>query len=400
LKSALRALEAARPTLNIAAFRDEIDAVLKNPKVTDAIRALDLAARLAEAIDEATHAEFLTLLTVTEVGDNPAIWCLKAAAAVHFDCGDSSIALQFIHSAPQIWLSDFGPQKLALVFQSFATLITQFPDDSLFPIYFLWSCILCLSHSNAMLRAAALDLLMQVIPFATNRGLSFSQLRDTREMSPLIAQGVAFFEESLGVKFTECFCHAFALAVTRVVQELDTRQRALKLLCICLLHAETAEDRVYLALPLVAFADNDLGWLLAESGARNMAEFIFQKMPDIAVAKNAAVYIASMFGEHGCAHRVEIMAECILFGIKVYPEAFGPVRATLLAQCWRMLDVEANAGRTELIATVAGALYFVPKSPQKPVLLGKIEDNALTSSIGSTIDGIGLLLESDLEPTT
>jgi hypothetical protein len=394
LSSALRALEAARPALSIAGFRTEIDAVMKNPKITDAIRVLDLGARLAEAIDEATHAEFVTLLTVTEVGDNPAIWCLKAAAAVHFNCGDSSIALQFIQSVPQIWLSDFGPQKLALVFQSLAILIGQFPGDSLLPVYFLWSCILCLSHSNSMLRAAALDLLLEVIPFAAARGVSLAEIRDTINVSTLIAQGVAFFEEGIGVSFTESFCHALAVAVTRVVQELDTRQRALKLLCICLLHAQTREDRVYLALPLVAFADNDLAWLYAESRCKTIAEYVFQKMPDIAVAKVAAIYLSAMFGEHPCSHRLELMAECILFGIKVYPAAFGPVRSPLLAQCWKMLEVEAQPARTALIAQVASALYLVPLAPPAPPLLWKVDDNALTTSIGSTIDGIGKLLDN------
>jgi hypothetical protein len=100
------------------------------------------------------------------------------------------------------------------------------------------------------------------------------------------------------------------------------------------LHAAwTAEDRVYLALPLVAFADKDVAWLLAESR--------FASMPEL------------MAGE-----------------------------------CWKW---------PPLIATVASALCLVPRTPPSPLLVTKIEDNALTTSIGSTIDGIGKLLESDLE---
>lgn len=136
---------------------------------------------------------------------------------------------------------------------------------------------------------------------------------------------------------------------------------------------------MYLTFPFVTFADNDLWCLLAESGARNASECIFQKMPDKAVARVAPAYIAAMSGEHGCAHTVEIVGECILFGIKVYPEAFRLMRATLLMQCWRMLDAEANAGRTELITTVASVICLVPKSPQTSVLLGKVQDNALMS---------------------
>jgi hypothetical protein len=163
---------------------------------------------------------------------------VEGGPGVHFNSGDSSIAFQFIKSVPQFWLSDFGPQKLAFVFQSLADFLNKIPDSSL----------LCSSR-----------LFEQDIPFAVESGFAtLSSIGSTRSESESIKQGVSFFEGSLGISFADNVRDTLAVSLTRVLQETETHQTALRLLHVCLGNISRAEQTIFLSLPLVTFDLTDL----------------------------------------------------------------------------------------------------------------------------------------------
>jgi hypothetical protein len=402
LDSAMQTLEASVANSSLAKHRMRMSKLLANSKTIDPIAVIDTGYRVADSISESVRTSFLKLITESEPAENLDIWCIKAAASVQFNGGDFEMCLKYVENLPKMFRSKFGSQKLALGFTSLGHLIDKFPSTSKIPILYIWSALLSMAHSNQRLRAAATELLAVLMPFALDNG-SLKDIEASRRGSPAIGDAVQMYEREIRVDFAKNFSYAFSISLKRVMEEIETRKSALDLLKTCLTRLVSNQSlAVYFTLPFVAFAQEDPQWILMtmHSSCQTIAEFIFKdfetrrddEMTDI------IEYLAEMFGERHCAHRVELLADCLIFGSRAYPHIVGKCKRIILEKCWKMLASEASQTKIEKIATVCAAFCVVPWPKMLLVQgrswLAKFSDETLATVIGNTVDGIAQLAKA------
>jgi hypothetical protein len=356
-------------------------------------------------MDDVMHDEFMSLLCQSELGDDPEIWCIKAAASAHFKYSDTSIALQLIQNLPSLLLTNFGFQKLALTFRSLGPLIIRFPDDSLIPMFFLWPALLSVSHQNQMLRRAALKLLARSIPWALDHGrfADINGLHTTRFISQAIVDSVSIYEESVGVSFSANFGFALVKAMTRSLEEVETRKAAVTVLKTCIKRcAGKPQIAAYFALGFLAYAQEDpqsiLAWVPTKSAT--VAAFIFKDFETRMADDTAAIvrYLGQTFGSRHCAHRLEVIADCLVYGATRYPECLKLIKTNVIRMCWQLMDTEFHGAKAEMIAGVCGTFFALPDERQAKVqLVGRIGDDALARCITGAVDGVAAALQLNLQ---
>jgi hypothetical protein len=325
---------------------------------------------------------------------------VKSAAKVHFGQHAIEIAFQFVPILPHLLMSNYGSQKLAVAFQCLSSLLTGFPSNSPVPIYFFWPALLAAGHSSTTLRRAGLSLLSEVLALVFGSSNDFGAVRRSRSLSPAILNSVGIFEEAMGVSFEATFSFAFVSVLTRAVAEVDTRVVTLKLFEMCLrgLSAQplTAVD---FALPFVAFGQDDCGWILPLVGnCSSLADFVIGRINEQRPADRSAIigYLAEMYGDRHCAHRIEQIAACLVLGCEKHGESFGWLKKPMVEKCWKMIDAETNPARIRTIAKVAACFYAIPagRAPARRSAGSRMDDNGLGSCIGGTVQGIADLLRA------
>jgi hypothetical protein len=387
LDSALQTLEPAYPLFT--KLRRKLARAMENAKTVDALVLIDAVHRVTAIVGDDVRARFQALVTTLSPADNLDIWLVKAAAAVHFNGGDFQTGLRYIERLPRLFRSNFGAQKLALAFTSLASVITKFPPDSVLPLLFMWAALLALSHPSQRLRGAATALLTVILPFGLAR-LDMAAIEATRCTSDVVANAVARFENEFRVNFAANFAYAFNIALTRVFEEVETRRAGVALLkaFIPKLREGDANLAVYFALPFVAFGQEDAQWIANGS----ISEFIFRdfgarKKDD---AADIVTYLAMMLGERHCAHRIEVIADCLIYGAKQCPEVVRMVKRMALEKCWKMLASENNQGKIDKIAEMCAAFCVIPwpKELLVPAKADRPPEDVVNAYIAGTIDGI------------
>jgi hypothetical protein len=410
LNSAMSTLESIRPDIALSAKRDQF--CVENPQQPDAIALIDTGASLARAIGPEVYAEFLRLTTQWETGDSLDIWFIRAAARVHFHSADPSIAKQFIDRLPKILLtSDSEFRKLILVLSVLTRLFPKFPDRQI-PMLFTWPVIMCCCHSNQALQTAAINLLISIIPLAMgNEGLeNKSRLQATRYISEKICDSISAYEDGLKVSFTANFSYAFVLSLTPVLENVVTRPLAIDVLNVCLAYlTEHVRIAVYYTLPYIAFAAEDPQWIADSVGLKTnkcftISEFVFRKFGKRQTCEMAEItgYLVDVLGSPHSAHRMEIIADCLIFGAKKYPHVFGSLKKVVMEKCWRMLEDEGNPVRQNKIASLAASFLCIPWEDDTLGQIGlrngvkTIPDEALGNCLRKMIDGVAEVLRDGL----
>jgi hypothetical protein len=215
---------------------------------------------------------------------------------------------------------------------------------------------------------------------------------DARQESETINQSISHFEEDIGVSFNDNFWYALIASMGRALMESDTRGAALTFLRKSFAYVSSAEERTYLTLPLVVFGD-DLQWVSTDGKILSFGPLLFQKFADPFPARLIARYLATMFGHGRCFHRLGVIADCIIYGAKTFPDAFSEIKKGLADDCFKILDAETNIAKSDKIASVLVQLVWVTQSRTSADKVGPIGEDALTTYIGSTIDGIKELFE-------
>jgi hypothetical protein len=223
----------------------------------------------------------------------------------------------------------------------------------------------------------------------------------TRYISTALDTAVDFFETGIGVSFGSHFCHAFVVALTRALQEADTRQQALDLLRVCITKGKVRPAlAVHFALPFLAFANEDLGWLLAAVGGSfsTISSFLYHNFHPALIDDEPLIvgYLSHMFGDRHTAHRFGALADCIAYGVAHHPNAFATARARILARCRVMLDAPGNVEKWEVVAAIAGKLLSSPEGTTTPNRdPGRPPDEAIARYVGTALDAVGLLMHLD-----
>jgi hypothetical protein len=319
----------------------------------------DSARRVAVALDVWPAVEELLL---RKPDDSATVCCVKDAAAVHFGVGCPRTA-GFAATLPAVLRPTFAPQKLALAFTALKELLA--PRDT----GFVWTAIVAIGHGSADLRCAALPLLARALPAAVPAP------------EAAFAPAIARFEAAIGASFARNFAHAFMLALTRSLQDSDTRQAALHCARTCAAGSRAC-DRAFFLLPAIAFE------------GRDECEFFRQfEAMDGDDRKAAIAYLAQEFGERHCAQGVGLVADCLIRTAKKHTEDFAAVRADVMEKCWRLLQTE---GREGVIAKISElyAISLVFQGPDvEPMKLKAVEhlaDDVLNSLLLGMIDHIAV----------
>jgi hypothetical protein len=163
-------------------------------------------------------------------------------------------------------------------------------------------------------------------------------------------------------------------------------------------------EAVYYALPFVAFGQGDCAWIPGlVSGCTSLPEFVFGHLREIPRAARALIigYLAQMYGDRHCAHRVEQIGDCLVFGCEKRPEIFGWIKKPMVEKCWKMIDAETSEVKRANIAKVAARFYTIPPGTAtgRLSIASKVDDSTLGSCIGGTIQGIADLLRNQDEAT-
>jgi hypothetical protein len=331
------------------------------------------------------------------------IWHIKVAASAHFNCPHSSeMGLKFVKALPGIFQTGFHPQKLALVFSTVGTLLPTFGTNFNVPIMFLWCALLSVSHSNRQLRTASTLLLAQLIPYALTIFESVDKVGQSRFFSDIVADAVQTYERTIRLSFQANFAYAFNVQLTRALEDIETRQATVELVKECL-RMLTADHMtaVWFALSFVAFAQDDPMWVLNTVGTRcqSINEFIFNSFDKReAHEKDALInYLVRMFGERLCAHRIELLADCLIFGIRMHPDCFAKYKGYLLNICWKKLTTELRKVAFDKVVVLFSALFALGGKPGRVSDLAMIRasDDALGMYIRSSVDGIAALISGN-----
>jgi hypothetical protein len=402
-------LESSLDTLNrrdagMLKARARFAKVVEKVKLMDSIALFDSALRLASAVSEAVQGDFVRLISEPLPGESVEMWYIKAAASVHFQGGSCELGLKYVENLPTILRSGSVPQKLSLAFTSLTTMIPQFPEGSVVPVVLLWPAVLSVRHSNHSLRNAAMRFLAKEIPSALDRGSfkNINGLAKTMLVSKAVADAVGAFEQSINVSFQGNFVYALDVALTRGFEDMETRRSAVDCLKVCI--ASLLANKwlvVYFCLPFVAFVGEDPQWIVesAHAGCGSIQEFIFDRFEERADDERAAVieYLADKFGERHCAHRLELLADCLLYGAANYGCYFGEVKKIVLAKCWKVLQSQQKPSVLDRVSRLCAAFLLVqwPKCDNTQLRYsGQMPDDVLSEYIAETIDGIAELIKS------
>jgi hypothetical protein len=179
------------------------------------------------------------------------------------------------------------------------------------------------------------------------------------------------------------------VALTRSLEETETRALALTLLKVCISRVQR-RAAVFMLLPIIAFAQEDPGGLIQEG--HSAPEFVFEGFDKRTEEECADIigYLAQRFGDTYCGHRMELIADCLIFGSGSYPEMFGGIKKMMVQKCWKMLEGEKNAAKIDKIAAVSASFFAVPSRSKIAIKLrrGRVDDGKLATYIGGTIAGM------------
>jgi hypothetical protein len=365
LLSSVGTLEAFRPGLDLSRHRNKISSLMENPKLLDPIAVLSAGALLAHAIDESVYTEFQRLMTELTPGDAHSLWCIKAAVVLSSQGGGYDMVIQFIEKLPGLCAGDVMAQRLALAFTALAGLIHTCPSGSSLVSLLVWAGILSASHSSQVLRQAGLLLLLRSIPQTSDNAVIA-----VKASVPSLAE----FEGDLGIDFTANFAYAFAISLTRSLEETQTRKMAVEVLKAAMGRSQPSAVVFYL-LPFIAFADEDPQNVIPSNQTLSevlFSGFSYRGLQDL---ENILGYLSQMFGDTYCAHRMELIADCLIFGGGEYPDLFGSVKTQMMTKCWKMLEGERNSAKIDKIATVAASFYILPSA-------GKVAPKTVRSRMG------------------
>jgi hypothetical protein len=227
-----------------------------------------------------------------------------------------------------------------------------------------------------------------------------ARINASRTQHSAISDAITIFEEEMKISFKQNFSYAFNISLTRVFEEMDTRRTAIELAKTCIQRLAGNEPlAVYYTLPFVAFGQEDPQWVLnvTSSSCQTIGEFIFKdfdaRKPDD--RQDIVGYLAQMLGERHCAHRIELLADCLIFGSKTYPQLLAPFKKFMLEKCWKMLAAESNQTKIEKLAMLCASFCVMPwaKSTNVKIKIGRFNagDDTLGVLIGNTIDSIAVL---------
>ena len=176
---------------------------MRDSKAEDPMNILRLGSQIAKQMGGDTRKSYKQMLRYPGQADNPDVWYIRAAAAVHSIGGNFATAVHFMKTLPEMFSMDvvFGYQKVALSFRCFTRLIDTFPQTSRIPLNLFWLAVLCLLHSNPLLRISALDLIAVIVEFAMkNSGfMNIEDFKNHRHDDVVSCSPVpnAMFESSL-----------------------------------------------------------------------------------------------------------------------------------------------------------------------------------------------------------
>jgi hypothetical protein len=387
------------PPNNLLNARAKVRSLMQNAKLIESISMIDFGHKLSAAISEEVGSKYIEMITDPKPGENMEIWYIKVAASAHFNCCKSSeIGLKFVRALPGIFQSGFHPQKLALVFSTVGTLLPTFPKDSNVPIMFLWCALLSVSHSNHQLRTASTRMLAKLVPYALGIFRTIHKVGQSRFFSNIVADAVETYEGTIHFSFQENFAYAFNVQLTRALEDIETRQRAVELVkeCLGLLRADHMAA-VWFALSFVAFAHDDPQWVLntVETKCQSIGDFIFYSFDKRGEDERDAIvsYLARMFGERLCAHRTELLADCLMFGIRKCPRCFRKYKSYVLNICWKKLTTEVRAMAFDRLAMLFATMVALDGKQGRaadPETL-RASDDVLGIYIRSSVDGIAAL---------
>jgi hypothetical protein len=387
--------------LAMGKHRQKLSSLIENPKLINAVAVLDAGVRAAREIDDSVYSEIYRMVVHFVEGENPAIWPVKAAAAVHFGEGHYDTAVTFIKKLPELFASDFSFQKLALCFGSLSALLPQFPANSPIPVFLIWGGMLAACHSNKMLQRSGLELLLRAVPIALSHG-GFDTVVRSREVSSHLAQGISAFEEEMGINLTANFPHGFAIALRKALDEPETRPSAVYLLKLCI-SASPAATGVFFFVPLIAYAVEDPIVVLASIAPEcaSVPEFLFTGFGERPPEEQADIvsYLSMIFGDRYCAHRMEIIGDCLIWGVDRYPAVFSGLKKETVEKCWKMMAAEKNPARLDKLAAVAAAFFSLPQA-KTSIRITKsklVPDNTLGTYIGGVVTGVSEVLNMDLK---
>jgi hypothetical protein len=92
---------------------------------------------------------------------------------------------------------------------------------------------------------------------------------------------------------------------------------------------------VYYALPFVAFSQADYQWILNTAHCDSIPEFLFKDFEKRKEADATCIvgYLAHMYGDRHCSHKVEQIGDCLVYGCAKYPVYFGPIKKQMVQKC-------------------------------------------------------------------
>jgi hypothetical protein len=200
-------------------------------------------------------------------------------------------------------------------------------------------------------------------------------------------------EEDLAIDFGTNFAHAFAVYLTKALEEMETRSTALGILKLCFVKSAPASGAFFL-LPLIAYGQDDpLGLVTQVSEkCRSVSEFVFAEFgrrPQVEKCDMIS-YLAKAFGDRYSAHRIESIADILIQGVRKYPDAFASLKGTMTRKCWKMIEGEKSQQRIGKLAAVAAAFYAIDKPASFAVKMRapKFVDNTIGTFIGATLGGV------------
>jgi hypothetical protein len=203
--------------------------LLENSRVADVGEILGQVIAIVNLIDGDKLDRFLKTLSDEMACGNGEIWCVNASALVQFGTRNGKIAASFVEKLSELFTSHFfGPQNLALAFQSLSILIDQITDQ-LQPLFLFRPALLSAGHPNAILRRASLALLGVILELGLAAGAppEVTVFQTSRYVSTALDDAVNLFEGGIVIQITGNFCHAVSVALTQGLQETETRREAL-----------------------------------------------------------------------------------------------------------------------------------------------------------------------------
>jgi hypothetical protein len=152
----------------------------------------------------------------------------------------------------------------------------------------------------------------------------------------------------------------------------------------------------YYTIPFVAFAKDDPAWILTVLPSRaykSIPEFLFANFNERSPDEISGIvgYLVKTLVAPSCDHRLESIADCLIYGAGHYPDYFSSARATVVLKCWKWLDSEVDRSRIDKLTTLCGTFMCIPMKRdtiQPRMEWSTMNDDTGQAYIGGMLDAI------------